>query len=73
MSKAKRFNMPVQRELTSIETEFVDQLEGEYKILQDKIDKIGAFRFTIKGGRSRLSWQLHLPVLPLARFPLGCG
>jgi len=41
--------MPVNRQLTPIETEFVDKLEGEYKILQDKIDKIGAFRFTIKG------------------------
>ena len=40
--------MPVHR-LTPIETEFVDKLENEYKILQDKIDKIGAFRFTIKG------------------------
>lgn len=40
--------MPVDR-LTPIETEFVDKLENEYKILQDKIDKIGAFRFTIKG------------------------
>jgi hypothetical protein len=41
--------MAVNQELTPIETEFVDKLEGEYKILQDKIDKIGAFRFTIKG------------------------
>jgi hypothetical protein len=41
--------MPVNPQLTLIETEFVDKLEGEYKILQDKIDKIGAFRFTIKG------------------------
>src|SRR3954465_11922919 len=40
--------MPVEQ-LTPIETEFVDKLENEYKILQDKIDKIGAFRFTIKG------------------------
>ncbi len=40
--------MPVDK-LTPIETEFVDKLENEYKILQDKIDKIGAFRFTIKG------------------------
>jgi len=39
----------VNRRLTPIETELVDKLEGEYKILQDKIDKIGAFRFTIKG------------------------
>lgn len=31
------------------ETEFKDRLSDEYKILQDKIDKIGAFRFTIKG------------------------
>jgi hypothetical protein len=29
--------------------DFVDRLMDEYKILQDKIDKIGAFRFTIKG------------------------
>ncbi|SRR5579871_528489 len=43
------FNMPENRQLTPIETEFVDKLENEYKILQDKIDKIGAFRFTIKG------------------------
>lgn len=41
--------MAVNQELTPIETKFVDKLEGEYKILQDKIDKIGAFRFTIKG------------------------
>jgi hypothetical protein len=41
--------MTVSQDLTSIETEFIDKLEGEYKILQDKIDKIGAFRFTIKG------------------------
>jgi hypothetical protein len=41
--------MPTNRELTPVETEFVDKLENEYKILQDKIDKIGAFRFTIKG------------------------
>lgn len=40
--------MPVDQ-LTPIETEFIDKLENEYKILQDKIDKIGAFRFTIKG------------------------
>jgi hypothetical protein len=40
--------MPVDQ-LTPIETEFIGQLENEYKILQDKIDKIGAFRFTIKG------------------------
>jgi len=40
--------MPVDQ-LSQIETEFVDKLENEYKILQDKIDKIGAFRFTIKG------------------------
>jgi uncharacterized membrane protein len=29
--------------------QLVDRLADEYKILQDKIDKIGAFRFTIKG------------------------
>jgi len=27
----------------------LEQLTGEYKILQDKIDKIGAFKFTIRG------------------------
>ena len=27
----------------------LEQLSSEYKILQDKIDKIGAFRFTVKG------------------------
>ncbi len=35
--------------LTSLEAELVSRLADEYKILQDKIDKIGAFRFTIKG------------------------
>jgi hypothetical protein len=28
---------------------FTERLSDEYKILQDKIDKIGAFKFTIKG------------------------
>lgn len=28
---------------------FLEQLSSEYKILQDKIDKIGTFRFTIRG------------------------
>ena len=41
--------MPADEQLTSVETVFIDKLENEYKILQDKIDKIGAFRFTIKG------------------------
>lgn len=27
----------------------LEQLSSEYKILQDKIDKIGAFKFTIRG------------------------
>ena len=31
------------------QAEFRKRLSDEYKILQDKIDKIGAFRFTIKG------------------------
>ena len=31
------------------ESDFKGRLSDEYKILQDKIDKIGAFRFTIKG------------------------
>ena len=34
---------------TDAQDNFVDRLMDEYKILQDKIDKIGAFRFTIKG------------------------
>jgi len=34
----------------------LDQLSNEYKILQDKIDKIGAFKFTIRG------WSLTLVV-----------
>lgn len=34
---------------TNIEADVLAQLGDEYKILQDKIDKIGAFRFTIKG------------------------
>lgn len=36
-------------QLSSLESEFIARLADEYKILQDKIDKIGAFRFTIKG------------------------
>lgn len=35
--------------MTPAEEQFVIRLAEEYKILQDKIDKIGAFRFTIKG------------------------
>jgi hypothetical protein len=31
------------------ESDFKNRLSDEYKILQDKIDKIGGFRFTIKG------------------------
>lgn len=31
------------------EADFKARLIDEYKILQDKIDKIGGFRFTIKG------------------------
>ena len=31
------------------EADFKKRLADEYKILQDKIDKIGGFRFTIKG------------------------
>jgi hypothetical protein len=37
----------------------MDRLADEYKILQDKIDKIGAFRFTVKG------WSLTLIVATL--------
>jgi hypothetical protein len=36
-------------QLAPAEAELVNRLVDEYKILQDKIDKIGAFRFTIKG------------------------
>jgi hypothetical protein len=35
--------------LSPIEKEIVGRLVDEHKMLQDKIDKIGAFRFTIKG------------------------
>jgi uncharacterized membrane protein len=35
--------------VTPEEQGLIDRLADEYKILQDKIDKIGAFRFTIKG------------------------
>lgn len=37
----------------------VESLADEYRILQDKIDKIGAFRFTVKG------WSLTLIVATL--------
>lgn len=40
---------PKDWQFSSLESEFIAQLSNEYKILQDKIDKIGAFRFTIKG------------------------
>jgi hypothetical protein len=36
-------------EATYDEADFKGLLSDEYKILQDKIDKIGGFRFTIKG------------------------
>lgn len=42
------------------EAEFKSRLTDEYKILQDKIDKIGAFRFTIKG------WSVTAVVAALA-------
>jgi len=32
-----------------VSSSYSEQLESEYKIVQDKIDKIGAFRFTIRG------------------------
>ena len=38
-----------QNPISSIEQGIIDRLVDEHKILQDKIDKIGAFRFTIKG------------------------
>lgn len=58
---------------------FLEQLTAEYKIIQDKIDKIGGFRFTIRG------WSVTLvtasiasiiaanptrPVAPLLALPL---
>lgn len=39
-------------ELTRVENEdqaLVEQLTSEYQIIQDKIDKIGSFRFTVRG------------------------
>jgi hypothetical protein len=36
-------------ETTDAKSDLAARLVDEYKILQDKIDKIGAFRFTIKG------------------------
>ena len=41
----------------------IDQLSSEYKILQDKIDKIGAFKFTIRG------WSVTLVVASI--FAVG--
>jgi len=38
-----------QQETKFDQSEFRTRLTDEYKILQDKMDKIGAFRFTIKG------------------------
>jgi hypothetical protein len=53
----------------------LEQLSSEYKILQDKIDKIGAFKFTIRG------WSVTIVVascigattahLPSPLLPLG--
>lgn len=42
-------NEPPDRESGSAERDLVSRLSDEYKILQDKVDKIGSFRFTIKG------------------------
>lgn len=39
----------VQRPLTLEEADFKNRMLDEYKLLQDKMDKIGSFRFTIKG------------------------
>ncbi|MGB6942140.1 MAG: hypothetical protein WBE37_07090 [Bryobacteraceae bacterium] len=42
--------MPVaSTETDNTDKDLLDQLSSEYKILQDKIDKIGAFKFTIRG------------------------
>lgn len=35
--------------LTDEDRLLIDQLTSEYRIIQDKIDKIGAFRFTVRG------------------------
>jgi len=40
---------PNQAQKAFDEADFKQRLTDEYKILQDKIDKIGGFRFTIKG------------------------
>lgn len=40
--------------------DWVPRLMDEYKILQDKIDKIGAFRFTVKG------WSVTITTAALA-------
>ena len=45
----------------------VNFLVDEYKILQDKIDKIGAFRVTIKG------WAVTVAVAALAAISSGKG
>ena len=51
----------------------ITSLSDEYKILQDKIDKIGAFRFTIKG------WSVTVIAVSVAagsafgNIPIGCG
>lgn len=42
-------NEPSSNDLPPIEKAIIDRLVDEHKMLQDKIDKIGAFRFTIKG------------------------
>jgi hypothetical protein len=42
--------------VTDEDTLLIEQLSSEYKILQDKIDKIGGFKFTIRG------WSLTLAI-----------
>ena len=48
-----------------IEEEIVSRLADEYRIIQDKIDKIGAFRFTIKG------WSVTVIIGAIAAGAVG--
>src|SRR5204863_5283081 len=43
----------------------LDLFSAEYKLLQDKVDKIGAFRFTVKG------WSVTLVII--STFAVGAN
>jgi hypothetical protein len=52
VSSPSTSNPEGQGNAASLETDkniLLEQMNSEYKLLQDKIDKIGAFRFTIRG------------------------